>query len=266
MKRVPVALTIAGSDSGGGAGIEADLKTFGAFGVYGAAVITSVTAQNTQRVSGIHDIPPEMVGDQIDTVLEDIEVDAAKTGMLSNREMIDVVCERMDRYGIKVVVDPVMVTKSGDQLIQDDAVEMYREEMVPKALVLTPNLREAEKLTGMSIAEDELEDMKRAAEDLHGMGAENVVIKGAAVEEEVIDILFDGEDFLELTGKKFYSNKHGTGCTFSSAITANISKGLSMKRSVEVAKDFVGDAIEQGLDIGKGERPVNHMVWNGRSN
>jgi len=259
MKKIPVALTIAGSDSGGGAGIEADLKTFAAFDVYGTAAITSVTAQNTKKVRAVHDIPEEIVGEQIDTVLDDISVDSVKTGMLSNSKIIETVADKIDDWGLQVVVDPVMVTKSGDQLIKDEAVDKYIEEMVPRSLIITPNIREGEKLTGVNI--NSIEEMKNAAQQLHEMGAENVVVKTGDAGEEVVDIYFDGKEFIEIYGEKFTSHKHGTGCTFSSAITANLAKGNSVKRSVEIGKKFIDDAIKNGLDIGEGERPVDHMVW-----
>jgi len=259
MKKIPVALTIAGSDSGGGAGIEADLKTFSAFDVYGTAVVTSVTAQNTKEVRAVHDIPAKIVGEQIDTVLDDIAVDSVKTGMLSSSEIIETVAEKIDDRDLKVVVDPVMVTKSGDQLIKDEAVDKYIEEMVPRSLIITPNIREGEKLTGIKIKS--IEEMKDAAQELYNMGAENVVVKTGDAGEEVVDIFFGGKEFIEIYGEKFTSHKHGTGCTFSSAITANLAKGNSVKRSVEIGKRFIDDAIKNGLDIGEGEKPVDHMVW-----
>ncbi|MFP4141771.1 MAG: bifunctional hydroxymethylpyrimidine kinase/phosphomethylpyrimidine kinase [Thermoplasmata archaeon] len=259
MRKVPVALTIAGSDSGGGAGIEADLKTFSAFEVYGTAVITSVTAQNTREVRAVHDIPAEIVGEQIDAVLDDISVDSVKTGMLSNSDIIETVAEKIDEWELEAVVDPVMVTKAGDPLIKDEAVEKYIDEMISRSKVLTPNIREAEKLTGMDI--DEIEDMENAARRLHEMGAENVVVKAGDAGDKVVDIFFDGERFKEIYGEKFTSHKHGTGCTFSSAITANLAKGKSVTEAVEIGKKFIDDAIKNGLDIGEGEQPVDHLVW-----
>jgi len=263
MEKIPVALTIAGSDSGGGAGIEADLKTFAAFDVYGTAAITSVTAQNTKEVRAVHDIPAEIVGKQVDTVLDDISVDSVKTGMLSNSEIIKTVAENIDEWELQVVVDPVMVTKSGDQLIKDEAVEKYIEEMVPRSMILTPNIREGEKLTGIEIKS--IGEMKDVAQELHDMGAKNVVVKAGDAGEEVVDIFFDGKEFREIYGEKFTSHKHGTGCTFSSAITANLAKGNSVKRSIEIGKKFIDDAIKNGLDIGEGEKPVDHMVWSRES-
>ncbi len=263
MKKIPVALTIAGSDSGGGAGIEADLKTFSAFGVYGTVAVTSVTAQNTREVRAVHDIPAKIVGQQIDAVLDDISVDAVKTGMLSNSDIIETVAQKIDEYDLSVVVDPVMVTKSGDQLIRDEAVELYIDKMVPLSMILTPNIREAEKLTGTDIRS--IDDMKNIATDLHNMGAENVVVKAGEAGEKVVDIFYDGKKFEEIYGEKFTSNKHGTGCTFSSAITANLAVDRSVNGSVQRSKKFIDDAIENGLQIGKGEKPVDHMIWSKNS-
>lgn len=259
MKKIPVALTIAGSDSGGGAGIEADLKTFSAFDVYGAAVVTSVTAQNTKEVRAVHDIPAEVVGKQINAVLDDITVDSVKTGMLSNSEIIQVVANKIDEWELEVVVDPVMVTKAGDQLIKDQAVEKYIDEMVPRSMMITPNVREAEKLTNIEIGN--LEDMKKTAKELHDMGADNVVVKAGDAGDEVVDVFYDGSDFNEIYGEKFTSHKHGTGCTFSSAITANLANDESVINAVKKSKRFIDAAIKDGVDIGEGERPVNHMVW-----
>ncbi|MFP3871686.1 MAG: bifunctional hydroxymethylpyrimidine kinase/phosphomethylpyrimidine kinase [Candidatus Natronoplasma sp.] len=259
MKKIPVALTIAGSDSGGGAGIEADLKTFSAFGVYGTVVITSVTAQNTREVKAVHDIPAEIVGEQIDAVMEDISVNAVKTGMLSNSDIIEVVAQKIDEYDLSVVVDPVMVTKSGDRLIKDEAIKLYIDKMVPRSMILTPNIREAEELTGMEISS--VDDMKKSARNLHKMGAKNLVVKAGETGEKVVDIFYDGKRFQEIYGEKFTSHKHGTGCTFSSAITANLAMDKSIGISVKIGKKFIDDAIKNGLDIGEGEQPVDHMVW-----
>ncbi len=259
MKKIPVALTIAGSDSSGGAGIEADLKTFSAFDVYGTAVVTSVTAQNTREVTAVHDIPSEIVGEQINAVLDDISVDSVKTGMLSNSKIIRTVAAKIDEWDLQVVVDPVMVTKSGDQLIKDEAVEKYIDEMVPRSMVITPNVREAEKLTGIKI--DKIKDMKSTAKRLHGMGAENIVVKAGDAGDRVVDVFYDGKNFKDIYGEKFTSHKHGTGCTFSSAITANLARGESILDSVKTGKKFIDDAIKNGLDIGKGEKPVDHMIW-----
>ncbi len=252
-------MTIAGSDSGGGAGIEADLKTFSAFNVYGTAAVTSVTAQNTREVTGIQDIPAALVGKQIDAVMTDIKVDAVKTGMLSNSEIIDMVAKKIDGYEMKVVVDPVMVTKAGDQLIEDEAVERYRDEMISRSFILTPNISEAERLSDIEISS--LEDMKKSAERLHSLGADKVIVKAGEFGDGIVDIFYDGENMEELHGEKFTSHKHGTGCTFSSAITADLARGLDVEEAVKEGKRFIDDAIKNGLDIGDGEKPVNHMIW-----
>ncbi len=207
------ALTIAGSDSGGGAGIEADLKTFSAFDVYGMASITSVTAQNTLGVQEIHDIPPETVGKQIDSVVKDIGVNAAKTGMLSNSEIVEIVSTKIQEHELKTVVDPVMVAESGDRLLKEKAVEKLKEKLVPRSHVITPNIPEAEILSNLRI--NEIEDMKRAARKIHEKGADYVVVKGGHSEEDkIVDILFNGENHTRLIGERYDGSKHGTGCTF----------------------------------------------------
>lgn len=258
----PRALTIAGSDSGGGAGIEADLKTFTVFNVYGMAAVTSVTAQNTKTVIAIHNLPPEMVSQQIDAVTEDIGVNAVKTGMLSNEKIIHTVADKIAEYGFKTVVDPVMVTKRGDPLIEEDAVEVYIERMVPKALVITPNITEAHIITGEDI--NDLDDMRNAAKKIYDFGAESVIIKGGKIDDKVFDLFYDGDGFTKLEGEKYESNKHGTGCTYSSAIAANLAKGISVLNSVKISKQYINEAIREGYKLGKGEHPVNHLVWLGR--
>ncbi len=259
MQRSPRSLTIAGSDSGGGAGLEADLKTFTVFGVYGSAVVTGVTAQNTMKVSGIHDIPPEFVELQIDAVLSDIGADSVKTGMLFNRSMIETVSKKLEEYDLKAVVDPVMVTKKGDLLLKEDAVELYRNRMMKRALVVTPNIREAEVLTGSPIKN--INDMEEAAEFLHDIGAEHAVIKAGLFENKVVDVYFDGTDFQVIEGELLTGHKHGTGCTFSAAITAMLALGSDMDYAVRLSKKYVEDAIRKGVAVGKGEQPVNHNVW-----
>lgn len=252
------ALTIAGSDSGGGAGLEADLKTFTVFKVYGMAVVTSVTAQNTKEVTGIQNISPEMVGEQIDAVVDDIGVDYAKTGMLSNSGIIDVVAEKIRGYDMDVVIDPVMVTKQGDSLMEEEAEQTMKDRLIPLAEVVTPNIREAEMITGKKIGSQE--EAQKAASDMYEMGAENVVIKGLRSEGKVVDILYDGSSYTTLEGKPLKGGKHGSGCTFSSAITANLAKGKSVSRSIEASKEFINEAIEHSFDLGEGEHPVNQFV------
>ncbi len=253
------ALTIAGADSGGGAGIEADIKTFQAFGVYSMAAITSVTAQNTLGVQGIYDLPAEFVGMQIDSVMEDMGADAAKTGMLSNSNIIKTVSERISRYKIKAVVDPVMVAKSGDLLLKEEARDALIHELLPLAFVVTPNLSEAEVITGLSLKS--VDDMRRAAEAIRSLGAEYVLVKGGHLQGDAVDILYDGRDFSEYRSERIKTeNTHGTGCTYSAAIASGIAKGKPLRVAISEAKSFVTEAIRNSLDIGKGKGPLNHFV------
>ena len=211
MNRVPRALTIAGSDSGGGAGIQADLKTFAALGVYGASVLTAITAQNTRGVTAIHEIPPDMVAAQIRVVLDDIGADAVKTGMLSSSAIIRVVAGELRRYAVsRLVVDPVMVAKSGDHLLQPEAVQTLREELLPLAHVVTPNLPEAEVLVGAPLADDAA--LREGARRIRAMGARHVVIKGGHRPGPAVDLLFDGQDFREFGAERVETpHTHGTG-------------------------------------------------------
>jgi hydroxymethylpyrimidine kinase/phosphomethylpyrimidine kinase len=254
-----VALTIAGSDSGGGAGIQADLKTFAAFKVYGTSVITSVTAQNTVGVSGIHDMPADFVGEQIDAVLTDIRVDACKTGMLSNANIIKVVAENLEKYNIeKYVLDPVMVAKSGDALLREDAVSSLIRFLVPKSYVITPNMDEASLITGMSLKT--VEDMKEAARKIKGMGARSVVVKGGHLKGDAVDVFCDRDIQLFTSERIDTLNTHGTGCTFSSAITAGLAKGDNALTAVKKAKQYITEAIKYSYPVGKGHGPTNHFA------
>lgn len=262
-KSVPRAMTIAGSDSGGGAGIQADLKTFAALGVYGTSVITAVTAQNTLSVDGITEIPSEMVANQIDTVMCDIGTDAVKTGMLANSGIIKAVAERIEALETpNVVVDPVMVAKSGDRLLREEAIDAYRSRLLPLALVVTPNIPEAEALTDVTIKSDE--DALRAAKVITGMGARWVVIKGGHRDGPVKDILCSDEEVQEFVSERIQSkNTHGTGCTFASAIAAYLARGSSVEDSVSHAKRYVSAAIEAAYPVGRGHGPLNHFhaLW-----
>lgn len=259
MTRVPRALTIAGSDSGGGAGIQADLKTFSALGVYGMSVITAVTAQNTVAVTAVHEIPTEVIVAQIDAVLSDIGADAVKTGMLSSSAIIETVVAGLRRHGVrKLVVDPVMVSKSGARLLREDAVQSLRERLLPLATVLTPNVPEAEVLTGTTIRS--LDDARKAALRLADMGVGSVVMKGGHLEGPATDLFYDGERFEELTASRVpTANTHGTGCTFASAVAAGLAKGLRLEEAVRQAKDYVTGAIEHSFPIGQGHGPLNHF-------
>ncbi len=260
--KIPIALTIAGSDSGGGAGIEADLKTFSALGVHGVVAITSVTAQNTYAVTAIHDLPPEMVVKQIEAVVEDMGVDAAKTGMLSNADIIKAVASTVKKYDFPLVVDPVMIAKSGAPLLRPEAMDALIKYIVPLATVITPNRMEAEKLTSMKIRT--LDDAKKAAKYIvENLGAKAAIVKGGHIEgEESIDVLYYNGSFREFRAPRIKSGcTHGTGCTFSAAITAELAKGKSIEEAVKVAKEFITLAIDYGLKVGKGHCPVNPMAW-----
>ena len=259
------ALTIAGSDSGGGAGIQADLKTFAALGVYGMSALTSITAQNTVGVQGIYDLPAHFVGQQIDSVLSDIGAEAVKTGMLSNSEIIAVVAAKVRQYGVEnLVVDPVMMAKSGDRLLREEAQAALVAQLLPLAKVVTPNLHEARALSGLAISD--LEDMKRAALAIHALGPRNVVVKGGHLEGESIDLLYDGRRFFEFPGPRIETrNTHGTGCTFASAIAAGLAKGQDLPQAVEAAKEYVIRALQGaiGWHLGRGHGPVHHFfaLW-----
>lgn len=255
------ALTIAGSDSGGGAGIQADLKTFTALKVFGMCAVTSVTAQDTASVHGISDLMPEFVGLQIDAVVNDIGVDSVKIGMLSNREIAETVAQKIIEYQLKnVVLDPVMVTSGGDTLLNPDARECLLRTLFPLSTVVTPNVIEAEVITGSTISS--VEDMKRAAEKIKTLGPENVIIKGGHLDKpsHSIDVLFDGDNFFDFKASRINTkNTHGTGCTYSAAICAGLAKGLSVRDSVKQAKDYVTLAIQNSFDLGKGHGPLNHF-------
>ncbi|WP_027417810.1 bifunctional hydroxymethylpyrimidine kinase/phosphomethylpyrimidine kinase [Aneurinibacillus terranovensis] len=261
------ALTIAGSDSGGGAGIQADLKTFQELDVYGMSVLTALTAQNTLGVQDVLPIPPEFVAKQIDSVLSDIGVDAIKTGMLFNRPIIETVVEKIKQYEIKnLVVDPVMIAKGGAPLLLEEAIAAVRVHLLPIAEVVTPNIPEAEVLTGLTITN--VEQMKEAARILHGWGAQHVVVKGGhGGGAEVTDILFDGSAFVEFTGTRIETqHTHGTGCTFAAAIAAGLAARKTVREAVEQAKAFITAAISDTLGIGSGHGPTNHWAYKRRRN
>ena len=254
------ALTIAGSDSGGGAGIQADLKTFAALGVFGASAITSVTAQNTVGVQGVHDLPPEFVSLQIDSVLDDIAIDAAKTGMLSSAAIIEIVAEKVKAHRIeRLVVDPVMVAKSGAPLIQPEAVKALIQRLLPLALVVTPNVPEAEALSGLKIGG--LDGMRQSARQIHGLGSKYVVVKGGHLGGRATDLVFDGSAFTELDADRIDTpHTHGTGCVFSAAIAAELAKGSSVPDAIAAAKRFVTAAIRYGFQLGRGCGPTDPMA------
>ncbi len=256
---VPKALTVAGSDSGGGAGIQADLKTFAALGVYGTSALTAVTAQNTRGVFAVAEVPEEILIAQLDLVLEDIGAHAAKTGMLSSAPLIEAAADRLDAWGVaNLVVDPVMIAKSGDRLLQPGAVESLKRALIPLALVLTPNIPEAEVLAGRPIASDE--DARAAAQAIHALGPRYVVVKGGHRPGDPVDLVYDGDRFVELPGTRIDTrNTHGTGCTFSAAITAHLARGLEPLGAVAAAKHYVTEALRASYPIGAGHSPVNHL-------
>ena len=256
---MPIALTIAGSDSGGGAGIQADLKTFAALGVYGASVVTSVTAQNTREVTGIHDLPPEFITLQLDTVMCDLPVDVIKTGMLSNPAIIRAVSERLNALGVeKLVVDPVMVAKGGAALLRKEAEVELVQRLLPLAYVVTPNLGEAEVLAGMSI--HDLTAMEQAARRIYAMGPRHVVVKGGHLVGPPVDVFFDGRRFQYFEGERIETKSlHGTGCTFASAIAAELAKGAEVTEAVRSAKAYITTAIRLAEPLGHGFGPTHHF-------
>ena len=259
MNRAYRALTIAGSDSGGGAGIQADLKTFAAHGVYGTSALTAITSQNTRGVTDVLELPASLIESQIDAVITDIGADVVKTGMLSSSTIIEIVAAKARQYSLDaLVVDPVMVAKGGDRLLRDDAVDALRSLLVPIAMVMTPNIPEAEALLGVKI--ETLEDAKEAAQALVGMGARAVVVKGGHLKGPPTDILYDGEEFRAYTSRRIETTStHGTGCTFASATAANLAKGLPLRQAVSLAKSYVTSAIRTAQPIGRGHGPLNHF-------
>ena len=253
-------LAIAGSDPSGGAGIQADLKTYAALGVYGMAAITALTAQNTVGVTGVHVVPASFVHDQVRTVVEDIRPDAVKTGMLANAEIALRVAGAARQYGFRnLVVDPVMVAKSGDSLVTEDAVRAICAGLIPLATVVTPNLPEAAAIVGHPV--ESLDDMREAAGEIHALGAANVVVKGGHLPGDLLtDILFDGDRFHEFSAPRVQTrNTHGTGCTFSSAIAAYLALDETVPEAVRKAKDYLAGALRHAYDTGRGHGSVNHM-------
>jgi len=258
-----IAATVAGSDSSGGAGIQADLKTFAALGVYGASVITALTAQNTQGVTAIHNVPVDFIAAQIDTVFSDLDVAAVKIGMLSQVAIIETVARGLERHRARnIVLDPVMVATSGDRLLAADAVEALRNVLIPRAIVVTPNLPEAAALTGATAARNERE-MEIQARELLTLGARNVLIKGGhGSGDESVDLLVGEGELLRLSARRVATkNTHGTGCTLSSAIAAGLAKGLDLRTAAREAKAFVTAAVAAAdtLDVGHGHGPLHHF-------
>lgn len=256
MKKV---LTIAGSDCSGGAGIQADLKTFAAHGVFGMSVVVSVVAENTCRVIAIEDVSRDMIKKQMDAIFEDIEVDAVKIGMLSGIECMKAVKSKLKEYRpANIVIDPVMLAKGGHALMKENALDYFILELIPYADMLTPNIPEAEIITGMTIRT--VEEMKISAEVIYKMGAKSVLVKGGHLEGDAEDVLFDGNSFHTYKTKRINTkNTHGTGCTFSSAIASNLALGMEYNIAVKTAKEYITMAIEHSLDIGRGHGPTNHF-------
>ena len=254
--KLPVALTIAGSDSGGGAGIQADLKTFAALGVHGTSAITAITAQNTIGVTEILELPTSLIREQIAVVVEDIGVQAAKTGMLSSAAIIATVAEAVTHHHLtRLVVDPVMVAKGGARLLRDDAVDALRRQLVPLAAVITPNIPEAEVLLGRQIRS--LDDRRAAARELVALGARAAVVKGGHA-DDVTDVFFDGAQAVDLCAERIATtNTHGSGCVFSAAIAAWLARGVEPLEAARRAKAFITEAIANSIEVGHGHGPVN---------
>ncbi|MEB3101976.1 bifunctional hydroxymethylpyrimidine kinase/phosphomethylpyrimidine kinase [Ferviditalea candida] len=260
------ALTIAGSDSGGGAGIQADLKTFQELGVYGMSVITAVTAQNTLGVQAVYPLGAEAVIRQMDSIAADLAPDAVKTGMLVDRELMETTAEQIRKHGWRnLVVDPVMSAKGGVLLLHKEAVEAMKLRLLPLAEVVTPNIPEAEILSGLPIVSEE--QRKEAARKIHACGSKYVVIKGGHGNEPDLatDLIYDGERFTELSGRRVATrHSHGTGCTFAAAIAAGLAQGIGVLQAVQTAKQFIQAALEEELGIGGGHGPTNHWAFRRR--
>ena len=252
------ALTIAGSDSGGGAGIQADIKTMTAHGVFAMSAVTALTAQNTTGVTGIMEVTPEFLAEQLDAIFTDIFPDAVKTGMVSSAALIEVIAAKLKEYGARnIVVDPVMVATSGAKLISEDAIGTLKTALFPLATVITPNIPELEVLSGMSVSSGE--DMENAARIVHDLFGCSVLAKGGHRVNDANDLLFDGQNAVWIPGRRINNpNTHGTGCTLSSAIASNLAKGCDLKTAVTLAKAYLSGALAAMLDLGKGSGPMNH--------
>ena len=254
-------LTIAGSDSGGGAGIQADLKTFAALRAYGMSAVTAITAQNTLGVTAVQEVSLDVIEAQIDAVVDDIGVDAVKTGMLSSPEIVRLVARKAEQHGFdRLVVDPVMVAATGARLLRESAVVAVKQDLIPTATVVTPNTFEAEVLTGLKVTTKA--EMKETARAIHGLGPCYVVVKGGHVKgsDQSTDLLFDGRDFVEYPARRIETTStHGTGCTFASAIAAGLARGFDVPDAVGLAKGYVTQAIATAFPVGQGKGPLNHF-------
>jgi hydroxymethylpyrimidine/phosphomethylpyrimidine kinase len=257
-------LTIAGSDSGGGAGIQADIKSMSANGVFAMSVITAITAQNTEEVTDVFELPTSIIAAQIDAVFDDFEVAAVKTGMLSSTAIVEIVAKMLKPQNVtNLIVDPVMISKSGHPLLKPDAIESMKQQLFPLALLVTPNVHEAQQLSGIEIKT--LADARRAAKVIHGFGCKHVLIKGGhLLAERATDLLYDGRFFNIYKGEFIdTAHTHGTGCTFASAIAAHLAKGKSVNDAVQTAKTYLTETIRHGLAIGHGAGPTNHFYFLG---
>ena len=257
MKRI---LTVAGSDSGGGAGIQADLKTITVLGGYGMSAVTALTAQNTLGVQGVHPVPVDFIRQQMTSVLSDYGADGAKTGMLATPEIVEAVADQLRNFRVKgLVVDPVMVAKGGDVLLSREARVSVKEVLLPLAHVVTPNLPEASDLCGFPV--EDLASMKAAAREIHGLGTPHVLIKGGHLKGDAVDLLFDGNTFRTFASPRLDTrNTHGTGCTFSAALATFLAQGFAVPEGVERAKAFITRAIAHALNFGAGHGPTNHYA------
>jgi len=262
MKKV---LTIAGSDSCGGAGVQADLKSFSANGVYGMSVITAITAQNTMGVFAVQDLDDEIIKAQIDAIFTDIDVDAVKIGMVSSISTINIISEKLEQYKPKnIVLDPVMISKSGYSLLKPESKSALIKKLIPLAALITPNVPEAEEIlreVNSNFSDIEtVEDMENASREMYKLGCKSVLLKGGHMEGEAVDVFYDGKEMLHFTSERINTkNTHGTGCTLSSAIAANLALGFSMKESIKKSKLYITTAIKHSLDIGHGVGPTNHF-------
>lgn len=262
MKKV---LTIAGSDSCGGAGIQADLKTFSAHGVYGMSIITAVTAQNTLGVFAVQDIDDALIEAQMDAIFTDIEVDAVKIGMVSKISIIEILSKKLKQYKPKnIVLDPVMISKSGYSLLKPESKEALIKHLIPLADIITPNIPEAEEIlkeiNSDILSIENIEDMKSAAKAIYNLGCKHVLIKGGHLKEEAVDVLYDGENYYSFNTERIHTkNTHGTGCTLSSSIASNMALDHNMNTSVKNAKDYITTAIKHSFSIGQGVGPTNHF-------
>ena len=256
------ALTIATSDSGGGAGIQADIKAMQANGVFALSVLVAITAQNTKTVTMVHPLPRDIIEAQIDAVFDDFEIGGVKTGMLFSAEIVKIVSARLRKLKVKnLVVDPVMISKSGCELLKPDAVEQIKKDLFPLALVVTPNIHEAQRLAGIPI--NSLEDAEEAAKRIHKLGCKTVLVKGGhLIAAPATDLLYDGKVFTAIPGEFIQTrNTHGTGCTYSAAIAAHLALGKDLTQAVQAAKAYITEAIRHSLSIGHGQGPTNHFYF-----